>query len=201
MAKVHDFLGLWQGSQNLRATQKKSRPQNKQMTAVGYISDNEEIITVSWSNFHHDGAAAFILTERSPVPPALSAMDLPGRRMQVFNVYQFQWINRHPAESDEDSALESISDTENWLDWNGDLANHNDNKDNREAENQSEIELENGTRNSENPSSSRMGVPLRMFPDWFGKHGWQRKGLIWCWWRLVQSKRGGIRGSSKVRLT
>jgi len=34
MAKVHDFLEMWQGSQNLHATQKESRAQNKQMTAV-----------------------------------------------------------------------------------------------------------------------------------------------------------------------
>jgi len=37
MAKVHDSLEMWQGSQNLRATQRESRAQNKQMTAVGYI--------------------------------------------------------------------------------------------------------------------------------------------------------------------
>jgi hypothetical protein len=41
IAKVHDFLEMWQGSQNLRATQKESRAQNKQITAVGYISDME----------------------------------------------------------------------------------------------------------------------------------------------------------------
>jgi len=35
MAKVHDFLEMWQGRQNLRATQKESRAQNKQMTAIG----------------------------------------------------------------------------------------------------------------------------------------------------------------------
>jgi len=63
MAKVHDILEMWQGSQTLRATQKESRAQNKQMTAVGYISDTEEIVTASWSNFHHDGAAAFKLSE------------------------------------------------------------------------------------------------------------------------------------------
>jgi len=78
MAKVHDFLETWQGSQNLRATQKASRTQNKQITAVGYISDTEEIVKASWSLFQHDGAAAFKLSEKSPVPPALSAKDLPG---------------------------------------------------------------------------------------------------------------------------
>jgi hypothetical protein len=59
MAKVHDVLEMWQGSQTLRATQKESHTQNKQMSSVGYISDAEAIIKASWSNFHHDGAAAF----------------------------------------------------------------------------------------------------------------------------------------------
>jgi hypothetical protein len=86
MAKVHDFLEMWQGSQNLRATQKECHAQNKQMTAVGYISDTAEIVKAFWSNFQHDGAAAFKLSEISPVPPALCAKDLPGGRTQVLNV-------------------------------------------------------------------------------------------------------------------
>jgi len=126
MAKVYDCLEMWQGSQTLRATQKKSLTQYKQMTTVGYISDTEEIVKASWSNFHHDGAAAFKLSEKAPVPPALSAKDLPGGRTQVLNVRQIKRINRHPAESDEDSSPESMSDTENWLNWNGDLDNPND---------------------------------------------------------------------------
>jgi hypothetical protein len=65
LSKVHDFLKVWQGSQTLRATQKEFCPQNKQTTAVGYISDTEEVIKASWSNFHHDGAAAFKLSEKS----------------------------------------------------------------------------------------------------------------------------------------
>ena len=48
MAKVHYFLEMWQGSQNLRSTEKESHAQNKLMTAVGYISDTEEIIKASW---------------------------------------------------------------------------------------------------------------------------------------------------------
>jgi len=47
MAKVHDFLEMWQGSQNLRATEKKCSAQNKQMTTVGYISDTEESVKAS----------------------------------------------------------------------------------------------------------------------------------------------------------
>ena len=41
MAKVHDHLEMWQGTQNLRAAQKESRAHNNQMTAVGYISATE----------------------------------------------------------------------------------------------------------------------------------------------------------------
>ena len=47
MAKVHDFFEMWHGSQNLLATQKESCTQNKQITAIGYISDTEEIIKAS----------------------------------------------------------------------------------------------------------------------------------------------------------
>ena len=78
MGKVHNFLEMWQGSQNLRATQNESHPQNKQMTAVGFISDMEEIVKASWSLFQPAGAAAFKLSKRSPLPPDLSGKDLPG---------------------------------------------------------------------------------------------------------------------------
>jgi hypothetical protein len=47
MAKVHNFLEMWQGSQTWRATQKQSCDPNEPMTAVGYISDTEEIVKAS----------------------------------------------------------------------------------------------------------------------------------------------------------
>jgi len=59
MAKVHDFLEIQQCSQNLQATWKASCPQNKQMTAVGYISDTEEIIKATCTPFQYDCAAVF----------------------------------------------------------------------------------------------------------------------------------------------
>jgi len=145
MAKVYDLLEMWQGSQTLRATQKESRAQNKQMTAVGYISDTEEIVKASWSNFHHDGVAVFKLSEKSPAPPALSAKELSGERTQVLNVHQIKRIDRHSAESDEDSSPDSISDTENWLNWNRDLDNPNDSEDDWEADNESDTEHDNGS--------------------------------------------------------
>jgi len=115
IAKVHNFFEILQGSQNLCATQKESHAQNKQITAIGYISDTEEIVKASWSNFQHDGAAAFKLSERSPLPPALSAKDLPGGQTEILNVSQIKQIDSHPVECDDDSSPEGISDTENWL--------------------------------------------------------------------------------------
>jgi len=168
MAKIHNFVDMWQGSQNLCATQKKSRAQNKQLTAVGYISDTEDIIKASRSNFQYDCAAALKLSERSPVPPALSANDLHGGRTQVLNIRRIKRIDRHPAETDVDNTPESVSDTENWLDWNGDLDNPNDSEDNWEADNESKMELNNGVRDSEPQEqrdvSSAPNVPVLISP-------------------------------------
>jgi len=151
MAKVHDFLEMWQGSQNLRAMQQQSRAQNKQMTAVGYISDTEEIIKASWSLFQHDGAAVFKFSETLPLPPALSAKDLPGGRTQILNVRRIRRITRHPVESDDESAPESISDPDDWLKWNGDLDNPNDSEDDCAADNGADIEHTNGIKDPECP--------------------------------------------------
>ena len=63
MAKVHYLLEMWQGSQNLCATQKESHAQIKRITTMGDISDNEEIVKASWLLFQHDGVAAFKLSE------------------------------------------------------------------------------------------------------------------------------------------
>jgi len=83
------------------------------------------------------------------VPPALSAKDLHGGRTQLLNVRRIKSIDRHPAESDEDSSPECISDTENWLNWNGDLDNPNDSEDDWEADDESDMELHNGIEDSE----------------------------------------------------
>jgi len=115
MAKVHDFLVMWQGSQNLCSTKKESRAQIKMLTAVRYILDTEEIVKASWSPFQHDGAAAFKLCERSPLPPPLPGKDLPGGRTEILNVRRKQRINPDPVESDEDRAPESIADTDHWV--------------------------------------------------------------------------------------
>jgi hypothetical protein len=168
MAKVHDFLEMWQGSQNLRATQKESQAQNKQMTAVGYISDTEEIVKSSWSLFQHDGAAASKLSASSPLPPALFAKDLRGGRTQRLNVRRIRGINLHPVESDEDSTPESISDTEDWLNWNGNLDNPNDSEEDCAADNDSDIEHNNCIEDPECPEqqdvSAAPTVPRSVWP-------------------------------------
>jgi hypothetical protein len=61
MAKVYYFLEMWQDSQNFSATQKEFCTQNKQITAVGYISDSEEIMKAFWPNYQQYGVAAFNL--------------------------------------------------------------------------------------------------------------------------------------------
>jgi len=121
MAKVHGFLEMWQGNQNLSPTQKEHHAENMQMTTVGFIPDTDKTFKGYWSNFQQDSAAAFKLSERLHVLPALSAKNFPGGKTQICNVRRIKTINCHPAERDEDSTPESISDTENWLDWNGSL--------------------------------------------------------------------------------
>ena len=133
------------------------------MTAVGYLSDIEEIIPASWSNCLHDGAAAFKLSKRSLLPPTLCAKDLPGGQTQISNVRRIRRINHHPAESDQDSAPESISDTENWLHWNGDLDPPNASDDDCDIDITLHIELDNRIEAPESPEHRDMSA-ARNFP-------------------------------------
>jgi len=144
MATVHDFWVMWQGSENLSATQKESHAPNRQMTAVRYISETDEIVKAFWSLFQHDGAAVFKLSERSPLPPSLSAKNMTGGRIQIVIVRQIWRFNLHSFESEEDSTPESIADTENLLTLNGDLNNPNVTEDNCAADDKSDIEYNNG---------------------------------------------------------
>ena len=113
------------------------------MTAVGYISDTQESVKASWSLGQHDGAAAFILSERSPLPPTLSAKEVARGQTQVVNVRRIWRIDHHPVESDDDSAPECISHTEHWLNWNGDLDDPNESQDDCEADSESDVEQDN----------------------------------------------------------
>jgi hypothetical protein len=146
---VYDCLEIWQVSFHLCATQKEFRTQNRHLTAGRYILDMEMIVKASWSLFQHDGAAVFNLSERSPVPPALSAKDLPGEQTQILNVHLIRTIKLHPVGSDEDSPPESISDTNNWPNSNGDMHTPNESEDDCAADDESDIEPNNGIEDPE----------------------------------------------------
>jgi len=151
MAKVYDFLEMWQGSQNECATQKESHAQNKQITAIGYISNTEEIIQASWLNFQHDGGAAFKLSERFPLPPAFAAKDLPGGRMHLLNLRQIRRINCHSGDSNKDSEPKCVSDSKNWLNKNRNVDNPIESEDECVADNESDIEPWSGITSLESP--------------------------------------------------
>jgi hypothetical protein len=50
-------------------------------------------------------------------------MDLPGGQTQLLKVCYHRTIDNIPIESDQNSTPNTISDTENQLDWNGKLEN------------------------------------------------------------------------------
>jgi hypothetical protein len=77
------------------------------------------------------------------LPPALSAKDLPGGHTKILNVRRIRRINCHPVESDENSAPDSISDTQDWRNWNSDLDNPNDSEEDCAADDVCDIEHNN----------------------------------------------------------
>jgi len=175
---------MWQGSKNLRATQKKSRTRNKQMAAAGYISDMDETLKVSCSHFQLDGAAEFKLLERLPLPPALSAKDPSEGQTQILNVCWIRTINCHPVESDEDCAPESIADTENCQTGIATLIIQLTAK-SILRQTMNLIQSKTMVSRIRNAKSSRIWMPRQMFPYWFSEHGSQRDRLERCWWRSM----------------
>jgi len=137
------------------------------MIAVGYIVDAGAIIKASWSLFRHDCKAAFKLSEWSPLPPPLSAKDFPGGRTQILNVRQIQRINCHLVESDENSTPETISYTEDWLHWNGNLDNPNDSEDNCPVDTEYGIVQDNRIKDPNSPEQQDVSAPPNV------------PGLIW----------------------
>jgi len=151
MSKVHDILEMWQGSRNTNATKKESPAQKKQMTAIGYISDTEEIVNEFWSLFHNDSVAAIKLLERSPQPLAMSPKEHPGGRTQILNVRRIRRIDCDSVKGDVNCEPENISDTKDWLNWNGEFDIPTDRDDNYAADFESDIEQHNGVEDTESP--------------------------------------------------
>jgi hypothetical protein len=96
------------------------------------------------------------------VPPALSANDMLGGRTPILNIRRTKQIDRQPAESDDDNSPESMSDTESWLTWNGDLDNRNESEDNWEADNESDMELDHGSKDSETSEQQNVRAALNV---------------------------------------
>jgi len=67
------------------------------------------------------------------------------------NVRRIQRIDHHRVESNDDSAPESISYTENWLNWNSDSDNPNESEVDCEADNESDVEQGNSIEDSQCP--------------------------------------------------
>jgi len=144
MGKVCDILEMWQSRQNPPATPRESLVHIKQMTAIKYISDTEQIVKASWSLVQHDGVAGFKSSERSPFSAGLSAMDIPAGQTQILNVHRIRRIYHHPVKSNENSAPECKLDTENWPNSNKDMDDPNDREVDRMADIESDIERDNG---------------------------------------------------------
>jgi len=151
MAKVHDIVDIWQGSQNLGATQGEFSAQNKQRKTRGWISDTGENVKASSHRFHHDGAAAFELSDRSSLPSVLSAMYLHGGRTQILNLWWIRRIDCHRVESYEDSAALNISKSEKWHHWNGDQDYTSDKETNWAADVECDIRQDNAIQEPECP--------------------------------------------------
>ena len=147
---------------------------------MGYISDPEEIVNVSWSLFQQDGAAPYKLSERSPLPPQLSAKDLPRGQTQILNVRRIRGINCHPVECVEDSAPGSMSDTDDWHNGNGDLDIPNDSEEDCGADVESDIQEDDRIKHPDSPEQRDMSVapndPRLIRPTWKSKR--QAKKVI-----------------------
>jgi len=69
----------------------------------------------------------------------------------MLNVRRIRRIKRHPVQSDEESAPERISDTEDWHNWNRDMDNPNDSEDDCAEDIESDIEQDNSIEDPECP--------------------------------------------------
>lgn len=139
-----------------------------QMTAVRYIWNAKDIVKASWSLFQHTCAASLKLSDRSHRVPALSAKNLPWRWTEIWNVNEIRKINRHPAGSGEDTSPERISDTEDWLNSNGDIDNPNVSEADYTAHIESDIEHNHGMKVPESleqrDASAKPQVPWLIWP-------------------------------------
>jgi len=81
----------------------------------------------------------------------MPAKDISGGETQILNVHPIWRISCHPIESDVVSTPEIPSDTEDWLNWTGNLDNASQSADDSTALNDSDIEHNNSIADPECP--------------------------------------------------
>jgi hypothetical protein len=81
----------------------------------------------------------------------LSANILPRGRTDILIYFRMRGINSHPVEGDEDSPPQHLSDTEDRVNWNGDLDNPTDSEDKSTADIESDGKQDNSMDNLEYP--------------------------------------------------
>jgi hypothetical protein len=72
------------------------------------------------------------------------------------NVHLILRINRHTVESNEYNPPASISDAEDWLNWNGYLDNPNDTEEDSAADDDTDIEHNNWIEDPECPEQQQV---------------------------------------------
>jgi hypothetical protein len=82
----------------------------------------------------------------------------PGGRTEILNVCRIRRINCDPVESDKESASESFSNFDDWLNCNGDLDNQYDSKEDGAADDDSDIEHNNCIEDQECPEQQDVSV-------------------------------------------
>jgi hypothetical protein len=92
------------------------------------------------------------------------------------NVLPINRIDLHPPESDQDSSLESISDNEHCLNWNADFDNPTGNQDDWDPDNESDIELDNGSEKSGSQKLQNVNALLNV-PGVLSLNYYQRRRL------------------------
>jgi hypothetical protein len=107
-------------------------------------------------------------------------MDLLGGQTQMLNIWHIRGMNCHPIDTDEDCAPQSISDTDYWLNWNGNQDNPNDSDGDYAVDVESGMEQDNIIENPECPEqqvvSAAPNVPRLIRPAW--KSRWQAETVM-----------------------
>jgi hypothetical protein len=91
------------------------------------------------------------LTEKSPLPPISSQIDLPGGKAIMWNIHCIRKISWHPSKSLYNSAADSNSETEDWLNWTGDIDDSNNDDTNGQANNKDEMDLSDNYDTNDEP--------------------------------------------------